>query len=177
MSDRVSVTPEPEPSGELRCESDTGGDSQYSVVMDDIGVTEQQQVKLSRLSFDVYGQLIVRDPEVSDQGGTVLSHTQEMQAVSTVTSTGGRGDNIITEHTSHIPVTQQPVVLEPTLSDRDLRELETGSPGPVSVSGAGHEESDTHHDIDSSSSSGHRDDVTCTPPRHKPFVPDPQRQL
>ena len=93
MCDRVSVTPEPEPGDALRCESDTGGDSQYSVVMDDIGVTEQQQVKLSRLSFDVYGQLIVRDPEVSDQGGAVLSNTHEIQAV----STGGVGDIINTE--------------------------------------------------------------------------------
>ena len=41
MCDRLSVTPEPEPIGELRSEPDTGGDSQYSVVIDDIGVTLQ----------------------------------------------------------------------------------------------------------------------------------------
>ena len=64
MSDSVNVTPEPEPSGELRCEPDTGGDSQYSVVIDDIGVTLQhyQSEVLPDLSFDVYGKLIVRDP-------------------------------------------------------------------------------------------------------------------
>ena len=151
--DRLSVTPEPEPSGELRSEPDTGGgDSQYSVI-DNIGVTQQtQSVKLPDFSSGVYGQLIVRDPEaeVSDHGGAVLSHIHEIQAV----STGGGGD-INTENTSHIPVTQQPVVMVPTLSDRDGRDLETGSPGPGS--GAGHEERDTHHDIDSSLS-GHRDD-------------------
>ena len=42
MCDRLSVTPEPEPSGELRCEPDTGGDSQYSVVIDDIGATASE---------------------------------------------------------------------------------------------------------------------------------------
>ena len=92
-------------------------------VIDDIDVTQQtQSVKLPDFSSGVYGQLIVRDPEaeVSDQGGAVLSHTHEIQAV----STGGGGD-INTENTSHIPVTQQPVVMEPTLSDRDRRELET----------------------------------------------------
>ena len=117
-------------------------------------------------SFDVYGQLIVRDPGagVSAQRGAVLSHNQEMQAVSTVTISGGKGD---TENTSNIPVTQQPiVVMEPPLSGRDGRKSETGSPGPGS--GAGHEVT---------ISSGHRDDVTCTPPRHKPFVPDPKRQV
>ena len=64
MCDRVSVTPEPEPSGELHSEPDTGGDSQYSVVIDDIGVTLQQHQSevLPDLSFDVYGKLIVRDP-------------------------------------------------------------------------------------------------------------------
>ena len=81
MCDRLSVTPEPEPSGALRCESDSGGDSQYSVVIDDIGVTEQQHQSevLPELSFDVYGQLIVRDPGagVSTQRGAVLSHNQE----------------------------------------------------------------------------------------------------
>ena len=54
-------------------------------VMDDIDVTQQtQSVKLPDFSFDVYGQLIVRDPraEVSDHGGAVLSHTHEIQAVS-----------------------------------------------------------------------------------------------
>ena len=106
MCDCLSVTPEPEPSGELRCEPDTGGgDSQYSVVIDNIGVTQQtQSVKLPDFSFDVYGQLIVRDPgaEVSDQGGAGLSHTHEIQAV----STGGGGD-INTENTRHIPVTQR----------------------------------------------------------------------
>ena len=94
----------------------------------------------------------MRDPdaEVSGQGGAVLSHTHEIQAV----STGGGGDIINTDNTSHIPVTQQPiVVMEPPMSDTDGQKSETGSPGPGS--GAGHEESDTHHD---SLSSGHRDD-------------------
>ena len=44
------------------------------------------------------------------------------------------------------------------------------------MSGAGPEESDTphdtHHDTDSVSSS-----VICTPPRHEPFISDPQRQI
>ena len=65
MCDRLSVTPEPEPSDALRCEPDRGGgDSQYSVVIDDIGVTLQQHQSevLPDLSFDVYGKLIVRDP-------------------------------------------------------------------------------------------------------------------
>ena len=65
MCDRLSVTPEPEPSGQLQSEPDTGGgDSQYSVVIDDIGVTLQhhQSDVLPDLSFDVYGKLIVRDP-------------------------------------------------------------------------------------------------------------------
>ena len=68
-------------------------------VIDDIDVTQQtQSVKLPDFSFDVYGQLIVRDPEaeVSDQGGAVLCHTHEIQAV----STGGGGD-IITENKPH----------------------------------------------------------------------------
>ena len=64
VTGRLSVTPEPEPSGELRSEPDTGGDSQYSVVIDDIGVTLQQHQSevLPDLSFDAYGKLIVRDP-------------------------------------------------------------------------------------------------------------------
>ena len=127
MCDRLSVTPEPEPSDALRSEPDTGGgDRQYSVI-DDIGVTQQtQSVKLPDFSSGVYGQLIVRDfeAEVSDQGGAVLSHSQETQGVSTVPSTGGGGDINNTENTSHIPVTQHPVVMEPTLSDTDRRELE-----------------------------------------------------
>lgn len=77
MCDRVGGTPEPEPSGALRPEPDTGGGdkSQYSVI-DDIGVTQPQQQKsamLPEISFDVYGNLIERDPGVSDQGGVTLS--------------------------------------------------------------------------------------------------------
>ena len=184
MCDRVIVTPEPEPGGELGPETDTGGgvSSQYSIV-DDIGVTQQSQTeKLTEFSFDAYGSLFVREPGFSDQRGAGLSHTRERQGLSTCTVpiTGG-GDIMFREDISSSPVIQQQqhVVMELTLSDRDRREAETVTPGPV-VSGAGPEESDTSHDTphdtphdtDSVSSS-----VTCTPPWHKPFILDPQRQV
>ena len=132
MCDRVGGTPEPEPSGALRPEPDTGGGdtSQYSVI-DDIGVTQPQQQKsalLPEISFDVYGNLIERDPGVTDQGGV-------------------------------------------TLSDRDGREPEPGTPGPVS--GAGQEESDS----DSDTPYVTRSSSSLTPPRHEPFVFDSQRQV
>ena len=79
MCDRVIVTPEQEPGGELGPETDMGGgvSSQYSIV-DDIGVTQQSQTeKLTEFSFDAYGQLVVRDPGFSGQRGAGLSHTRE----------------------------------------------------------------------------------------------------
>ena len=90
----------------------------------------------------------------------------------TVPITGG-GDIMFREDASSSPASQQQhVVLEPTLSDRNGRETSTLGP----VSGARPEESDTPHDTphdtDSVSSS-----VTCTPPRHKLFILDPQRQV
>ena len=57
MSDRGSCMPEPELSGALRPESDTGGGdtSQYTVI-DDICVTQQSQSEiLPEISFDAYG--------------------------------------------------------------------------------------------------------------------------
>ena len=57
MCDRVVVTPEPEPGGELQLETETGGGetSQYTVI-DDIGVTQQSQSEiLPEISFDAYG--------------------------------------------------------------------------------------------------------------------------
>ena len=76
MRDRVIVTPEPEPGGELRPETDTGiGDiSQYTVI-DDIGVTQQSQSESLpeiHFDFDAYDQLIVRDPGFSDQSSSML---------------------------------------------------------------------------------------------------------
>ena len=175
VCDRVIVTPEPEPGGELGPETDMGGgvSSQYSIV-DDIGVTQQSQTeKLTEFSFDAYGSLFVREPGFSDQRGAGLSHTRERQGLSTCTVpiTGG-GDIMFREDISSSPVIQQQqhVVMELTLSDRDRREREreTVTPGPA-VSGAGTEESDTPDDTDSVSSSEHRDNVTLTPPRrHKP---------
>ena len=178
MCDRVVVTPEPEPGGELQLETETGGGetSQYTVI-DDIGVTQQSQSEiLPEISFDAYGSLFVRDPGFSDQRGAVLSHTRERQGLSTCT-VPITGDIMFREEASSSPVSQQqPVVLQPTLCDRDRREAETVTPGPVS--GAGPEESDTPHDTDSvSSSDEQRGNVTLTPPRHKPFVVDPQRQV
>ena len=127
MSDRVSGMPEPELSGALRPEPDTGGgDSSQYTVIDDIGVTEQHQSEILPeiiFDFDAYGQLIVRDPGFSDQRGPVLSHTREMPGLSTCTVpiTGG-GDIMFREDVSSSPVSQQQhVVLEPTLSDRDGR--------------------------------------------------------
>ena len=167
MCDRVIVTPEQEPGGELGPETDMGGgvSSQYSII-DDIGVTQQSQTeKLTEFSFDAYGQLVVRDPGFSDQRGAGLSHTRERLGLSTCTVpiTGG-GDIMFREDISNSPVSQQqhPVLWELTLSDRDGRERETVTPGPVS--GAGPEESDT----DSVSSSEHRDNVTLTPPDPRP---------
>ena len=115
MCDRVIVTPEQEPCGELG----GGVSSQYSIV-DDIGVTQQSQTeKLIEFSFDAYGQLVVRDPGFSDQRGAGLSHTRERQGVCTVPITGG-GDIMFREDISNSPVSQQqPVVRELTLSDRD----------------------------------------------------------
>ena len=96
MSDRGSCMPEPELSGALRPESDTGGGdtSQYTVI-DDIGVTQQSQSEiLPEISFDAYGSLFVRDPGFSGQRGAGLSHTQERQGLSTctvpITSCSGR---------------------------------------------------------------------------------------
>ena len=87
MSDRVSGMPEPELSGPLRPEPDTGGgDSSQYTVIDDIGVTEQHQSEILPeiiFDFDAYGQLIVRDPVFSDQRGPVLSHTRETSGLST----------------------------------------------------------------------------------------------
>ena len=134
MCDRVIVTPEPEPGGELGPETDTGGgvSSQYSIV-DDIGVTQQSQTeKLTEFSFYAYGSLFVREPGFSDQRGAGLSHTRERQGLSTCTVpiTGG-GDIMFREDISNSPVSQQqPVVRELTLSDRDAREAETVTPGP-----------------------------------------------
>ena len=166
--------PEPELSGALRPESDTGGGdtSQYSVI-DDICVTQQLQSEiLAEITFDAYGSLFVRDFGFSGQRGAGLSHTQERQGLSTCT-VPITGDIMFREEASSSHVSQQqPVVLQPTLSDRDGREAETVTPGPA-VSGVGTEESDT----DSVSSSEHRDNVTLTPPRqHKQFVLDSQQQ-
>ena len=169
MSDRGSCMPEPELSGALRPESDTGGGdtSQYTVI-DDICVTQQNQSEILpeiTFDFDAYGQLVVRDPGFSDQRGAGLSHNRERQGLSTCTlPITGVGDITFREDISNRPVIQQqPVVRELTLSDRDGRQRETDTQGPVS--GAGPEESDT----DSVSSSEHRDNVTLTPPRrHKP---------
>ena len=130
--------PEPELSGALRPESDTGGGdtSQYTVI-DDIGVTQQSQSEiLPEISFDAYGSLFVRDPGFSGQRGAGLSHTQERQGLSTCT-VPITGDIMFREEASSSHVSQQqPVVLQPTLSDRDGREAETVTPGPA-VSGAG----------------------------------------
>ena len=190
--------PEPELSGALRPESDTGGGdtSQYSVI-DDICVTQQLQSEiLAEITFDAYGSLFVRDPGFSGQRGAGLSHTRERQGISTCTVLI-TGDIMFREDARSSPASQQqPVVRDLALSDG--REWETGTPGPVS--GARPEESgtphgtphgipddtphgtphgtpddtphDTPHDTDSVSSS-----VTCTPPRHKPFILDPQRQV
>ena len=147
MCDRVVITPEPEPGGELQPETDTGsGDMRQFTVVDDIGITQQSQSKTLpeiHFDFDAYGQLIVRDPGFSDQRGAGLSHTQERQGLITCTvPIPGGGDIMFMEEASSSHVSQQqPVVREPTLSDRDKREPETVTPGPVS--GAGPEESDT----------------------------------
>ena len=103
MRDRVIVTSEPEPGGELRPETDTGsGDiSQYTVI-DEIGFTQQSQgesLPEIHFDFDAYGQLIVRDPGFSDQRGALLR-------TCTVPVTGG-GDIWFREDTSSSPVSQQ----------------------------------------------------------------------
>ena len=170
--------PEPELSGALRPESDTGGGDS---VIDDICVTQQLQSEiLPEITFDAYGSLFVRDPGFSGQRGAGLSHTRERQGISTCTVLI-TGDIMFREDARSSPASQQqPVVRDLALSDG--REWETGTPGPVS--GARSEESgtphgtlddtphDTPHDTDSVSSS-----VTCTPPWHKPFILDPQRQV
>ena len=112
MCDQVIVTPEPEPGGELRPETDTGsGDNSQYTVIDDIGLTPQSQSEsLPEISFDfdAYGQLILRDPGFSDQRGPVLSHTRETPGLSTCTVpiTGG-GDIMFREDARSSPASQQ----------------------------------------------------------------------
>ena len=57
MCDRVVVTREPEPGGELQLETETGsGETGQYTVIDDIGVTQQSQSEiLPEISFDAYG--------------------------------------------------------------------------------------------------------------------------
>ena len=154
-------------------------------MIDDICVTQQLQSEiLAEITFDAYGSLFVRDFGFSGQRGAGLSHTRERQGISTCTVLI-TGDIMFREDARSSPASQQqPVVRDLALSDG--REWETGTPGPVS--GARPEESgtphgtphgtpddtphDTPHDTDSVSSS-----VTCTPPRYKPFILDPQRQV